>query len=393
MREKDWERMLFCKKCQIEYESEEDKRFCPHCGSFLIKKEEAPLDSEEERQVAEEKPKEKFICPDCKIIYEKTKTCIRCGSEVISFASFRERGTVQEDQESETKEESSQVLTTRQWLDASPQYLICPICRKVFHHGKSCPKCGAGLLPKGSSQEEQNGEKVRTHEIQKQELQQPSLFKPEEDLSQEEISDPRLSKRSVDEQIKDGRFLRKVKRDYPRMVLNWSGIAIICIAAGYLLWSSYHYLTTSKSDSGAIAPPKEISSPSASFSSAPASSSTSHTEAEEIEKLRNLLEKIRKANLGKDINLFLLCYAKDFRDREGKKRATLESWENFNFLDLTFELIAPSLSGNTARAKVEWWARFSPKGGGHPQESKTTLEVLFKKEDGDWKIGEIKSGL
>jgi ketosteroid isomerase-like protein len=34
--------------------------------------------------------------------------------------------------------------------------------------------------------------------------------------------------------------------------------------------------------------------------------------------------------------------------------------------------------------------RFLPKSGGQPQESKTMLDVVFKKEDGNWKIGEIK---
>ena len=117
------------------------------------------------------------------------------------------------------------------------------------------------------------------------------------------------------------------------------------------------------------------------------------SEAEEQEKIRDLLEKIKKANLGKDIDLFLSCYAKDFKDREGKKKSALESWENFNFLDLTFQIGRFSLTGNLARARVEWLAKFAPKGGGQPQESKTAIDVLFKKEDGDWKIGEIKSSL
>jgi len=116
----------------------------------------------------------------------------------------------------------------------------------------------------------------------------------------------------------------------------------------------------------------------------------SATEAEEVEKIRDLFENIRKANLAKDIDLFISSYSRDFKDREGKKRATVESWENFNFLDLTFDLGSTSISGNSARARVTWLVRFSPKGGGQPQESKTILDVVFKKEDGDWKIGEIK---
>src|SRR4030042_181711 len=113
--------MLFCKKCQVEYE--EDKRFYPNCGSFLIRKEETLSDFEDTEKPTEEKPKEKFICPGCKIIYEKTKTCIRCGAEVVLLTSFQEKGPPEADQEPEAEKESPQVLTTREWLESPPQHL------------------------------------------------------------------------------------------------------------------------------------------------------------------------------------------------------------------------------------------------------------------------------
>jgi ketosteroid isomerase-like protein len=49
-----------------------------------------------------------------------------------------------------------------------------------------------------------------------------------------------------------------------------------------------------------------------------------------------------------------------------------------------------SMSGNTAYGKVEWQARVSSKRDGSGHESKTLLEVTFKKEDDGWKIKEIK---
>jgi ketosteroid isomerase-like protein len=170
-------------------------------------------------------------------------------------------------------------------------------------------------------------------------------------------------------------------------------MAIICIAIGYFLWSTYSHIVVKKPDP-LITPPsnEKASSPvSASLTISPSDGST--TEAEEIGKIKDLLENIRKANLSKDIDLFISSYSRDFKDREGKKRATLESWENFNFLDLTFDLRTPSVSGHIARARIEWLARFSPKSGGQSQESKTILDVVFKKEEGGWKIGEIKESL
>ncbi len=383
--------MLFCKKCQIEYEG--DNRFCPQCGSFLIRKEEALPDFDDPEKSIEEKPKEKYICPDCKIIYEKTKTCIRCGAEVVLLSSFQEKEEGETTREPEVKREPPQVLTTREWLESPPQHLTCPICKRVYLRGKSCLKCGAGLVQQGPPREEQKRKTPPLQEAKKHEPKSPYPSEFEKDLFQDETPDQQTSKRTVAEQIKKGRFVRKIKKDYPRMFLNWSGIAIICIAAGYFLWSTYSHIVAKKPDSNIISPSKETASSPVPASLAIPPSSASPTEAEEIEKISNLLENIRKANLGKDIDLFISCYSKDFKDREGKKRSTLESWENFNFLDLTYVLGTHSLSGNVARARVEWLARFSPKSSGQPQESKTVLEVIFKKEDGVWKIGEIKSSL
>lgn len=383
--------MLFCKKCQVEYEG--DSRFCSQCGSFLVRKEAAIFDSEDPEKTTEEKPKEKFICPDCKIIYEKTKTCIRCGVEVVLLSSFQTKEESETEQEPDIGKESPQVLTTREWLESPPQHLTCPICKKVYLHSKSCPKCGAGLIPPSPPREEPNRKKPTLHGDKKAEIKTPYPSQFEKAFFQEETPDQNTPKGTVEEQIKKGRFARKIKKDYPRIFLNWSGIVIICIAAGYFLWSTYSHIVTKKSDSSAIPPSKEKASSPVLASSGIPSSSASPTEAEEIEKIRNLLENVTKANLRKDIDLFLSCYSKDFKDREGKKKSTLESWENFNFLDLTYDLVTHSVSGNMVRARVEWLVRFSPKSGGQPQESKTTLDVIFKKEDATWKIGEIKSSL
>jgi ketosteroid isomerase-like protein len=110
----------------------------------------------------------------------------------------------------------------------------------------------------------------------------------------------------------------------------------------------------------------------------------------EIEKIKGMLENIRQANLRKNIDLFLSCYSTDFKDREVKKKATLDNWKKFDYLDLSYDLRNPSISGDTAKAKVEWLIRIFPTTGGKPQESKTTLDVLLKKEEGGWKIKEVK---
>lgn len=380
--------MLFCKKCRTEYDG--DKRFCPQCGSFMIMKEVAPADFGNTENSAEEKPKEKYICPDCKIIYEKTKSCIRCGAGVVPLSTLQPKEENETIQEPEVNKDSSQVLTTQEWLESSPEHLVCPACKKEHLGGKVCIRCGTGLVPPGSPPNEEKAKKTRPAVAKAPKTMSSPSPEFETELFEDETSEPQPSKLSVQEQIKKGRLVRKIKKDYPRMALNWGGITIICIAIGYFLWSTYSHIGINKPDSLAHPPSKDkVSSPVGTSLAIPPSSG-SVTEAEEIDKIRDLLENIRKANLAKDINLFISSYSRDFKDREGKKRATLESWGNFNFLDLTFDLRSPAVAGNTVRAQIEWLVRFSPKSGGQPQESKTTLDVVFKKEDGDWKIGEIK---
>ncbi len=378
--------MLFCKKCQVEHE--EDKRFCPQCGSFLIRKEVFLSEAEETGKPEEDKPKEKFICPVCKIIYEKTKKCIRCGAEVILLMPPHPNEPPGEVETSVTQEQPSPFVNTKNELDIPPEPLICPACKKEHLGGKSCMRCGTALVPHEVLQEKAKAPSSPPLADKKGEKRLPPLTEIEKQLFQEESPDQPPRKKSVQEQIQQGRLLRKVKKDYPRMALNWSGMGIICMAVGYLLWSTYIHIVPSKSKL------EDVSNHKPSSSVSTTSETSTYTEAiheeEEKERVKDLLEKIRKANLEKDIHLFLFCYAKDYKDREGKKKSTLEMWENFNFLDLSFNLESFALMGNVARSRVDWFARFTPKGGSVPQQSQTSLEVVFKKEDGHWKIAEIK---
>jgi hypothetical protein len=382
--------MLVCKKCQVEYEGE--NRFCSQCGSFLVRKETVIADSCDPEETAEEKQKEKYICPDCKIIYEKAKACIRCGTEVVLLSSFQEKEEAGKVQEPGAGNESPQVLTTKEWAESVHQHLVCPVCKKDHLGGKSCIRCGADLVSADLPQKQEKARPPSPLEPKRPGSKKSSVAELQEDLSQHEVLDHRAPKRTVEEQIKKGRFVRKVKKDYPRAILNWTGIAVICIAGGYFVWSAYSHVTAKRPDVSPVSASQETASSSVAIPVL-TSPGAPVSEAEEIEQIGNLLDNIRKANLEKNIDLFLSCYAKDFKDREGKKRATLHSWTRFNFLDLSYFLEPPSLSENSARARVEWLARFTPKNGGQPQESKTVLNVIFKKEDGAWKIGEIKSSL
>ena len=66
-------------------------------------------------------------------------------------------------------------------------------------------------------------------------------------------------------------------------------------------------------------------------------------------------------------------------------------WENFNYLDLSYDLKKQTISGDTADVKLEWLVRTSQKLGGQLQDGRTLLDVTLKREDGHWKIKEIKT--
>jgi hypothetical protein len=114
-------------------------------------------------------------------------------------------------------------------------------------------------------------------------------------------------------------------------------------------------------------------------------------ETEEVEKIRSLFESIRTANLQKDIDLFMSCFSRDFKGRDGKRLDALKMWENYNYLNLSYELKNKSISGDTSNIQLEWLVKTSQKRNGKIQEGKTLLDVTLKREDGLWKIKEIKT--
>lgn len=343
--------MLICKKCFLEYN--EENNFCSECGGPLSPKQIISSAKKELSQEEEERPKEKFICPQCKIIYEMTTTCIRCGREVVPLSCFHEEKEKATVEEVEEQFESQTIEIFR----STNELIETPLSPKTDKSGL------------------------------------------ENSTSPSEGSEKKGHAKTMNRVV----VSRRPKRDYRRLSFYLGELVIMIIAGGYLLWSLYIHLfskevssktknakepTVQELSSSSSSPPSfPSSSPSSSMSSLPITTALEETET--IRKIRELLENIRKANLHQDIELFLSCYSKDFKDREGKKRATLESWKKFNYIELSYHLKKFSLSSETARAIVVWFIKYCPKSGGPSQENKTTLEVLFQKEEEEWKIREI----
>jgi hypothetical protein len=160
-----------------------------------------------------------------------------------------------------------------------------------------------------------------------------------------------------------------------------TGILIPLIVAGvYFFWPQH-------TESGALVLKKIVVSSStlSSLNHPPAA-----TEDKDSEKIGSLFENIRQANLQKNIDLFMSCFSGDFNGTEAKRLNTLKMWENYNYVDLSYHLKKQTISGDTADVRLEWIVRTSQKTSGQQKDSGTVLDVTLKREDGRWKITDIK---
>jgi ketosteroid isomerase-like protein/uncharacterized protein YbaR (Trm112 family) len=353
-------------KCHIEYEEGTD--FCPQCGGPLVVKEKPASDQEELSKPEEKKTETRLICPKCKLLFERRKTCIRCGGPLVSQTEFQEREEQKSTQAPESKKEEPKKEEPRK----EPLQVQRPRRQPVETPIEK---------PKPSYSEE-----VEKEPSPLQPPEKPSPKKLPEDIEQM-MTPPAKGLMS---------FLRT-----PLGILT----VVILIGGGiYFFWSQYSYFTakpsgpTKPSGSGPVSS-EQATGPSGTSAptdrtppppvAEPQEKVPSPSETWEVEKIKELLEKIRRANFRKDIDLFMSCYSTDFKDREARERTTLKYWDNFNYLTLSYDIKSHSISGDAAKARVEWSIRIAPRMGGQAQESKTLLDVILKKEDNDWKIKEV----
>lgn len=217
-------------------------------------------------------------------------------------------------------------------LEKTEENLFCPTCQDFYRKGKYCRKCGSLLVQGIPSQEHE------TQHFEKKPL----------------------------------RRLRKKWLNFPppSPLIAVSLLILLLIVAGYFFWQR------KEQTSQPMQPPSQSPDP--------------VIETKEAEKIKSLFETIRQANLKKNIDLFMSCYSLDFKDRKRKRLDTLESWKTFNYLNLTYDLKTQTISGDTANVRVEWWMNISPKGTQKPEDNRTVLDVVLKREGDHWKIKEIQ---
>ncbi len=323
---------------------------------------------------------------------------------------------------------------------------ICPRCKILYEHGGTCIRCGAAVVDSAQAAVGEEPPPAPTREIESGEIslssgaaiadieeEAPKARPPQEEAKKIPVPQKPVSLRRPLNRL-PGSWMREAdspKKKGKRLFrLSWevASVVILVGTALYLCWSIYSHFTVKrpeastaiskdtgtavllhspasvdppasspdlqekKSDQAAESPlaSKEGMARPAPQAASPAPPSSPTPEVAEEEDIRNLLKNIQQGNLRKDIDLFISCYSSAFKGREGKRKETLENWEHFNYFSLSYDLKNCSISGTAASARVEWRVTYTSKGGGTPEESRTALDVKFKREEGGWKISEVK---
>jgi len=349
-----------------------------------------------------ETPRQNLICPHCKIIYERGNSCVRCGSDLVSEIALRDAGT--------PEPPGTFDPSTPQKTSTGP---VRGAELKIFSPSR----------PKWRDEDPaRDGWQRQAERIEREQLILVSDSETGKTLgASKQDSTAKLANSPERISIHP----RKRKINYHRLFIEVGSLCVMVLAGGYLVWSICSHVAELPEPTASS--PEEVSAPARSnplislnvtakvpvsqesrkvqseqrfvlsrekTEAAPSPSSIPSdalvVEALETGKIKDLLEHIRQANLQKDIDLFLSCYATDFKDRDGKKKATLSFWKRFDYMELSYVLKRTSITGDTARIKIEWVIKISATGGRQPQESKNLLDATLKKEEGSWKIQEVK---
>jgi len=352
--------MLVCMKCHMEYE--EGTPFCSNCGGDLITKEEPKPEKEDKKKEGGVKPDGRLICPKCHLLFEKLTSCIRCGTPLVTQSALKEMKESPPPPAPESKKTESK---------ATPP-------SEVKKEPSPVPP------PRKTPVEPRRGEPKQPYAADM--MQEPSSMEAAEKGPAKELPEDEREKALE---------LEKPKKGFFYSLHGVLSIILVLMVAIYFLITQL--LTGERVGPGTPSSKKTIESPEKESSTiskkasptVPSSALPVVLLPQEIQKLLDLLENIRQANLKKNISLLMSCYAFDYKDLEERRRTALQSWSRYNYLDLDYVLKVESVSIDSAKARVEWRIRSIPVTGGQAEEGKSVLNVIFQKEKNEWKIIEV----
>ena len=399
--------MVICPRCGIEQEV--GKEFCGTCGSFLL------IDEEPSAQT--KNIEVQLICPICQDLHHKGNYCKKCGSQLM-------QGTPQRVTNLQPLEKKSIKKRSKEWLKLFKEKRELEICLRKLETQKG--KISSDMFnPLSVRYQYRLKELLPLHQEIETELDSVRRKASEEtDLLEQELKTIRKRleefrflykeagvtkddflrekhemNRGIQSRVRNLKKCRQILsllpqkmggsiisqglsetlfRPFPLLIV--CGLVILVGTGGYCLRQWY-----SQPDKVI---PKEIVTP----LPTPSSSHSPRTTLadQETEKIKSLFETVRQANLQQDIDLFMTCFSRNFTDKEKKRLEALKTWNHFNYINLSYHLKKQMISGETADIRLEWLIRSSEKVGGKLQENRVTLDTKLRKENGRWKIQEIK---
>ena len=109
----------------------------------------------------------------------------------------------------------------------------------------------------------------------------------------------------------------------------------------------------------------------------------------DLEGVRELLEKIKRANLEKDIELFESCYSPDYEELNKRIEKALTLWENFDFIHLEYILEDNIIKEREGTIRVSWDIKVRSRDKGEIKEMKDDLTIFIIKNENPWKIRRV----
>lgn len=399
--------MVICPQCGMTHEIGEE--FCRNCRSFLL--------TDEECFLKVERIETQLICPICQDLYPKGNYCKKCGSllrhetpsqktnrqpldiKLIKHWAKEWRKLLKEKKELETclknlkrqrNEISNDVLTllTDRYQERLKELL--PLHQDIESELESVRR---------RASEEINELKEEIKPIQKR-LEEFQRINKQSGITRTDfLREKQEMNRTLKTRLRNLKQYKQFLSHLPeemrqdlvspgfKVSLSRPFIVLVMVSAFLLLGTGGYFLFQWYVQPDTVIPKEMVLSlPTPSSSPAP----RTDVEDQEVHKIKSLFDTVQQANLQKNIDLFMDCFSHDFTDKEKKRSDTLKTWDHFNYLNLSYALQQKIISGDIAIVRLEWLIKASDKGGRKPEENRIVLDTTLKKENGKWKIQEIR---
>jgi soluble cytochrome b562 len=131
--------------------------------------------------------------------------------------------------------------------------------------------------------------------------------------------------------------------------------------------------------------------PAAPAAPTPAAPATAVPAADLKGQLQAVLTTLQEAQLKKDIAAYMGVYSSAFPNSDQKRQDTLKNWEDFDFTKLvvTVDNVQQS-DADHASALVTWYLNVRNRKSQEVSHVIQSYQVQFVKENGNWRIRELK---